>query len=116
MEHHTASRPARAASASRWCTGARHRAAEHVAQAGIEVVRKVRVPRLLRGIAPERGQDGLGPEGALDLERLEHGKESALGVLAPQHQLLAHVLLPTVTPYPARRGTGCVWSDRALGT
>ena len=66
------------------------------------------MPRRLRGKAAERGQDGLGPERALDLERLEHGKESALGVLAPQHQLLAHVLLPTGTPYPGRRGTGCV--------
>ena len=83
-------------------------AQEHVAQAGIEVVRKVGVPRLLRGKAAERGQHGLGPEGALDLERLEHGKESALGILAAQDQLLAHVLLPTGTPYPARRGTGCV--------
>ena len=74
---------------------------EHLAQPRIEVLRVVRVARILGRVTAQRGQHRLRAQRALDLERLEHGKESALGVFAPQRQLLGHVVV-TTAPSPPR--------------
>ena len=82
-------------------------APEHVAQPRIEIVRELRVPRVLGREMAQRGEHGLRAQRALDLERLEDGEESAFGVLAAQGELLAHVLLPAGIEIPGTCGTGC---------
>ena len=100
--------------------GAVHAPQAHdVRQAGIEVLREIGVAGLLGREAAEGRQHGLRPQRPLDLERLQHGEERALGVLSPQRQRLAHVLPPTGVEPPTataqavwgssvRRGTGGV--------
>ena len=82
--------------------GPLHAAApEHVAQPRIEIVRELRVPRVLGREMAQRGEHGLRAQRALDLERLEDGEESAFGVLAAQRQLLGHLVV-TTAPSPPR--------------
>src|SRR5207245_5418141 len=85
-------------------------AAEHAVEARVEVLREIRVTRLLRGEAAQRRQHRLFAQRPLDLQRLEDGEQRALRVLAPQDELLAHAVPPT-DPWRPSAQRHRLWSD-----
>jgi hypothetical protein len=68
--------------------------AQDLEELRMEVGREVRVAPGLGRKAAHRGEDGLGPQGALDLQGLEGRYQRSLGVFPVQDERMAHADLP----------------------